>query len=211
MTTKKTTMNYNERTLIIAKHDAVSRGLVGEIVKRFERVGLKLIAMEMLDATEDMGQQHYPSTEEWLLKAGNRTLDEYKEKGIDPIERLGSDDPLEIGKMIKQWNVDYLTMGPVVAMVFEGPMAVDLGRKLVGATVPIKAPPGTIRGDYSWDNAEIANDQNRPFYNLVHASGTVDEAKFEIDLWFDPDEVFDYELVHHRAMGYYGKGIQPQA
>jgi nucleoside-diphosphate kinase len=197
-------MKY-EKTLIICKHDAVARGLMGEIIRRFERVGLKLIALEFIAATEDMGQRHYPTSEEWLTKVGNRTLTEYKEKGIDPIERLGTDSAVEIGKMVKQWNVDYLTAGPVLAMVWEGPGAVAIGRKLVGETLPLKAAPGTIRGDFSWDNADLANAQMRPFYNLIHASGDPEEAKLEIDLWFENKEVIDYEVYAHHIMGYKGK------
>jgi len=197
-----------ERTLIIAKHDAVQRGLMGEILMRFERVGLKLIALEFLKATEDMGHQHYPTTTEWLEKVGNRTLTEYKEKGIDPKEKLGTNDAIEIGKMIKGWNVEYLTVGPVLAMVFEGPGAVKIGRKLVGETNPSVAAPGTIRGDFSSDNADMANDFARPFYNLVHASGSVEEAEFEIGLWFDAKEIFDAHEVHyHQAMGFKGKFV----
>lgn len=194
-----------ERTLILVKHDGVARGLVGEIVSRFERVGLKLVAMELLSATDDMGHDHYPSEEKWYKKVGNRTLAEYKEKEIDPIKRLGTDDPVEIGKMIRAWNVEYLTSGPVMAMVWEGPGAVAVGRKLVGETVPALAGPGTIRGDYSWDNADLANDLKRPFYNLVHASGEPEEAEQEIELWFDKDEVLDYKSPIHEKMGLYGK------
>jgi len=194
-----------ERTLIICKHDAVARGLSGEIIQRFERVGLKLIAMEFIAATEDMGQNHYPTSDEWLSKVGNRTLSEYKEKGIDPIVRLGTDDAIEIGKMIKQWNVDYLTIGPVLAMIWEGPSAVGIGRKLIGETVPFKAAPGTIRGDFSWDNADLANAQNRPFYNLIHGSGDPAEAELEIELWFEGQEVIDYDLYSHAVMGYTSK------
>jgi nucleoside-diphosphate kinase len=195
-----------QRTLIIAKHDAVARGLVGEIMSRFERVGMKLIGFEILSATEDMGHAHYPNTKEWLEKVGNRTLNDYKEKGIDPVKKLGTDNPEEIGKMVKQWNVDYLTVGPVVAMVWEGPDAIKIGRKLVGETLPANAAPGTIRGDYSWDNADLANELGRPFYNLVHASGDPEEAEFEIKLWFDGREIMkDYPLHSHKFMGYYGK------
>lgn len=197
--------NSFERTLIIVKHDGVARGLIGEIVSRFERVGLKLIAFEMLSATQDMGHQHYPSTDEWLIKVGNRTLTEYKEKGISPKKKFGTADAKKIGKMIKQWNVDYLTAGPVVAMVWEGPNAVKVGRKLVGNTVPALAEPGTIRGDYSWDSAELANEYERPFYNLVHASGNPEEAKTEIELWFDKEEITDYTSPVHHKMGMYGK------
>ncbi len=194
-----------QKTLIIVKHDGVQRGLIGEIMKRFERVGLKLIGLEFIAATEDMGQAHYPDSDEWKEKVGKRTLTEYEEKGIDPIDRLGTSDPIQIGAMIKQWNVEYLTAGPVLAMVWEGPEAVRIGRKLVGSTNPITAEPGTIRGDFSWDNADLANDQMRPFYNLVHASGDVEEAEAEIELWFGKGEVFDYQVNVQKPMGMYGK------
>lgn len=194
-----------EKTLIIVKHDGVARGLMGEIISRFERVGLKLIGFELINATEDMGNDHYPNSDEWKSKVGNRTLDEYKEKGIDAIERLGTDDPIKIGELIKKWNVEYLTYGPVLAMVWEGPNAVKIGRKLVGETNPINAAPGTIRGDFSWDNADLANDLKRPFYNLIHASGDPEEAEFEIALWFDKDEVFSYKHNADDLMGLTGK------
>lgn len=194
-----------EKTLIICKHDAVARGIMGQIIQRFERVGLKLVGMEFIAATEDMGRDHYPNSVAWLQKVGERTLNEYTEKGIDPIKRLGTSDAVEIGKLIKQWNVDYLTIGPVLAMVWEGPGAVEIGRKLVGSTVPLKALPGTIRGDFSWDNADLANEFKRPFYNLVHASGDVEEAKFEIELWFSNSEIIEYETNNSVAMGLKGK------
>lgn len=194
-----------QKTLIIVKHDGVARGLMGEILKRFERVGLKLIALELIAATDDMGEKHYPNSDEWKIKVGNRTLAEYKEKGIDPKKVLGTDDAKEIGELVKKWNVEYLTAGPVLATVWEGPEAIKIGRKLVGETNPINAAPGTIRGDFSWDNADLANEQNRPFYNLIHASGSVEEAEEEIKLWFADNEVFDYKLNKSEPMGLYGK------
>lgn len=197
-----------ERTLLIVKHDGVARGLMGEIISRFERAGLKLVGFEFLQSTEDLGQSHYPNTEKWYTTVGNRTLDDYKEKGVDPIKELGTSDAVEIGKMVKQWLVDYLTFGPVLAMVWEGPGAVTVGRKLIGGTIPAKANPGTIRGDFSYDNVELANRFKRPFYNLVHASGEVAEANEEIALWFDADEVFEYETYSGGVMGLHGKMLK---
>lgn len=195
----------DERSLVIVKHDGVSRGLVGEIVGRIEKIGYRLIAFEMIRATEDMGNMHYPNSDEWLLKVGGRTLEEYEKKGIDPVQKLGTEDPREIGSLVKQWNVEYLTAGPVVAMVWEGPNCVKVIRKLVGDTVPANAAPGTIRGDFSWDSPELANDLGRPFYNLVHASGEPEEAVEEIELWFDKLEIFDYNTNDSHAMGLHGK------
>lgn len=194
-------MLKNQKTLVIIKHDAVMRGLIGEVIKRFERVGLKLIALEFLAATRDMGDKHYASSEENLRRFGNNTLDMCKEKGIDPIKKYGTNDPLEMGKMIKGWNIDLITRGPVLAMIWEGPEAVDVVRKIAGPTNPVKALPGTIRGDFSWDNFEVANDELRSVYNILHASGNEEEAKFEIKLWFSKGEIIDdYELYAHRAM-----------
>jgi nucleoside-diphosphate kinase len=194
-----------EKTLVIIKHDAVSRGLMGQIISRFERVGLKMVALEFIQSTLDMGHGHYPTTKEWFQKVGERTLNDYIAKGIDPKKQLGTDDALEIGKLVKEWNVEYLTHGPVLAIVFEGPDAVALVRKLVGNTIPSKADPGTIRGDLGMDSIEMANKQKRPLYNLIHASGEIAEAEAEISLWFGNQEVFDYKLHSNSMTGVYGK------
>jgi len=194
-----------EQTLIIVKHDGVARGIIGMIISRFERVGLKLVALEFLQSTKDMGQSHYPDSTKWYQKVGERTLSEYTQKGIDPITELGTSDPIEIGKLIKQWNIDYLTVGPVMAMVWEGPNAVKIGRKLVGDTNPLNALPGTIRGDFAIDSAELANAHKRPFYNVVHASGEVAEAKEEIALWFENKEVINYDTFSEDYLGIKGK------
>ncbi|MDQ6985379.1 MAG: nucleoside-diphosphate kinase [Candidatus Dojkabacteria bacterium] len=189
-----------QKTLVVLKHDCVMRGLMGEVITRFERVGLKLVAFEFLAATEDMGDKHYASSDENLQRFGNNTLTECKEKGIDPVEKYGTDDALEIGKMIKNWNVELITRGPVLAMVWEGPDTIALIRKLAGKTSPKDAAPGTIRGDFSWDNYEAANQEMRSVYNILHASGNEEEAEFEIKLWFGDEEVIDYTLYTHRAM-----------
>src|SRR6185369_536068 len=110
-----------EKTLVIIKHDGVARGLMGEIIKRFERVGLKLVALEFLESTNEMGAAHYPPKEEWLITVGNRTLNDYKEKQLDPMKELGTDDAKTIGMMVRDWLVEYLAFGPVLAMVWEGP------------------------------------------------------------------------------------------
>jgi nucleoside-diphosphate kinase len=148
-----------------------------------------------------MGDKHYVSSEENLKRFGQHTLDEYKDKGLDPIKKFGTNDALEMGKLIKKWNVELITRGPVLAMVWQGPDAVEIVRKLAGDTRPKTAVPGTIRGDFSWDNYKIANDELRSVYNILHASGTPEEAEYEINLWFSKDEIFDkYELYAHRAM-----------
>lgn len=181
-----------ERTVIIIKHDGVARGLMGEILQRYERVGLKLVAMKLVYATREMGMKHYPDDEAWYAKVGERSLEEYETKGIDPIEHIGTADKVKIGKMVKQWNVEYLTEGPVLAMVFEGYGAIKIGRKITGETNPSKALPGTVRGDFTSDNAELANAKKRPFRNLIHASGSEEEAANEIELWFTKDELHEY-------------------
>jgi nucleoside-diphosphate kinase len=128
---------------------------------------------------------HYPSDPGWLSSVGQKTLEDYSRNGIDPIRELGTNDPVSIGAMIKTWLSEYLLGGPIVPMVVEGNRAVSVVRKMVGATVPATADPGTIRGDYSTDSPDTANQQRRPIQNLVHASGTVEEAAREIALWFD--------------------------
>ena len=182
-----------ERTLVILKPDAVKRNLMGEIITRFEKVGLKLVAVKLLTAHKDLVEKHYPAAREELwVGIGNKTLDNYKDLDMDPMESMGTRDALEIGKMVRVWLMDYLMEGPVLAMVLEAPHAVELVRKLCGHTLPLLAAPGTIRGDYAYDSSYLANSNKRPIKNLMHASGTKEEAQYEIPLWFTSKEIHSY-------------------
>jgi nucleoside-diphosphate kinase len=175
-----------ERTLIIIKPDGVQRHLVGEIVARFERCGLEIQHLQLVHASKDLMRRHYPSDEEWLTKVGGKTLKTYQTYGMDAVEQVGTADALTIGRMVKEWLVDFMTSGPVVAFVLRGNHAVDVGRKIAGDTIPLFAAPGTIRGDYAVDSPDLANAERRAVANLVHASGTPEEAEYEIGLWFPP-------------------------
>lgn len=190
-----------EQTLIVIKPDGVSRGLIGELVSRFEKVGLKIVAAKMVKVTRELAQKHYPlSREEFIRGMGEKTLANYQAVGADVKKELGTDDSLEIGKMIQKWLVEYITSAPVFAVVIEGPHAVELARKLCGHTLPFNALPGTIRGDLAFDSSYLANTAKRAIKNLVHASGSLTEAKYEIPLWFSSAEIHSYERIEEKAM-----------
>lgn len=179
-----------EQTLVIFKPDAMQRSLIGEIITRFEKVGLKIVAAKLLSAHRELVEKHYPADREELwIGIGNKTLDNYRNLEMDPKESLGTSDAAEIGKMVRVWLMDYLMEGPVLAIVLESPHAVELVRKMVGHTLPLVALPGTIRGDYSFDSSYLANSNKRPIRNLLHASGNIEEAEYEIPLWFDASEI----------------------
>lgn len=190
-----------ERTLVVLKPDTVARGLVGKIVTRFEQVGLKIVAAKTMLVTREHADKHYPADRrEFIEGMGNKTLENYKNLGIDVKKEFGEENPHKIGLAIREWLVDMITEGPVFAMVLEGPHAVELVRKLVGHTLPLMAAPGTIRGDFSFDSSYLANTRRRPIKNLIHASGNLDEAEFEIKLWFKAEEIHAYERVEDKAM-----------
>lgn len=173
-----------QRTLVLIKPDALERGLAGEILSRFERVGLKIIECKLTQADQKLASSHYPVTDEWLNKVGNNTLSDCEKYGVDVVSAMGTDDPLKIGKKVHQWNMEFIMGALILALVLEGVHAIEVVRKLCGPTLPLLAPPGTIRGDYSSSSALSANIENTPIRNLVHASGSEEEAKREISLWF---------------------------
>lgn len=185
-----------EKVVVIIKPDGVKRAIVGEIITRFEKVGLKLVAIKMLLPGRDLVEKHYPdSRTEFLEGMGNKTLKIYKEIGKDPKEVFGTDEALEIGRMINKWNADFFTSGPVVAMLLSGRHAVENARSVAGATMPKDSIPGTIRGDFASDSAAYANPEKRAVQNLVHVSGSVEEASYEEDIWFRDEEKQDYKRV----------------
>lgn len=184
-----------EKTLVILKPDAIKRGLVGEIIKRIEDRGLKIVALQMFMATEKQIDGHYPKSKEWLERLGSKTLDTYKKYGYDAMEELKTNDPLKIGKMVRSWLLNYMTSGPMVKMVIKGVHAIDMVRKLAGHTIPAFANLGSIRGDFSVDSAASANKDKRAIYNLIHASENPQEQKHELEYWFNDNEIFDYKRI----------------
>ncbi len=190
-----------EKTLVVVKPDGVVRGLIGEIISRFERAGLKVVASKMVTISKDLAAKHYPGDrEEWLKMIGHKTLENYQKFQLDAKKLLGTDNPKEIGQMARVWLLEYITSGPVFAVVLEGPHAVDLVRKICGHTLPSEASPGTIRGDFSFDSSYLANTSKRAIKNLVHASGSLDEAKYEIPLWFSEKELVSYARAEEKIM-----------
>jgi len=189
-----------EKTLVLVKPDGVKRGLVGEVIKRIERRGLKVIALKMVWAGKDHIYKHLPESEEWMERLGQKTLKTFAEYGIDALKAQGTDDPKEIGRMVKGALIEYLTSGPVVAMVAQGIHAIDMVRKLAGHTLPVFAEMGTIRGDYSVDSPSVANVERRAIHNIMHASETPEEASNEIGLWFSKEELHEYKRAEEDIM-----------
>lgn len=173
-----------EKTLVILKPDAVARGLTGEIIARLERTGLKLEQIRVSSGEHEILDDHYPRDDGWLGAVGGKTLDDYEKLGVSARDKLGTDDATSIGRQVRAWLVTFMQSGPVVPMVLSGNRAIETVRKLVGNTLPVAAAPGTIRGDYSSDSADLANEELRPVHNMIHASGDPDEAAREIKLWF---------------------------
>jgi len=158
-----------EKTLVLIKPDGVERGLVGEILSRFERRGLKIVGIKMVRVNQELAMQHY--TEDITRRRG---------------------------EIVRKKLMNFIVNNHVVAICLEGVEAVENVRKMVGDTEPKSALPGTIRGDYSHTSYKYADDKGKAIPNLVHASGNKEEAEKEISLWFSQEELFSYESVHDK-------------
>ena len=160
-----------ERTLVVFKPDAVQRGIVGEILQRFERVGLKMVGVKMAAPDREHYYHHYEDIGKMVTRRGEDTFNV---------------------------TLDFMMNGPVVAVVFEGVEAVELVRKIVGPTEPKVADMGTIRGDYSHMSFGYADECQKGVPNLIHASGDPEEAAQEIAHWFDKEELMDYHMLNEK-------------
>lgn len=157
-------MHTPQRTLILLKPDALERGIIGEIITRFERVGASIVGLKLLVSSEDTARQHYTD---------------------DLAQRRGEE--------VRELMVKMLISGPVVAMVAEGVDMVEVTRKMVGATEPKSAAPGTIRGDYAHVSYGAADASKKGVFNLIHASGSPEEAEVEVGVWFKPEELVSFK------------------
>jgi len=186
----------NEQTLILIKPDGIQRGLIGEIIQRFERAGLKLTAVKMIASTEDFIEKHYTVNPEWRRVTGEKTIKSYRDKGLQPL----FDDPYKITEVILNNLKKFMCSGPVIAMIWQGVHAVKIVRKLVGGTEPFTSDVGTIRGDFVIDSYQLSDADGRAIRNLVHASGSLEDAEKEINLWFKPEEIIKYKLVQEKIL-----------
>lgn len=184
-----------ERTFVMVKPDGVVKGLTGEIIRRIEQRGLKIVALEMFQPTRQQIDDHYPKNDEWVHRLGEKTLKTYAKYGYDAIKELGTDKKEEIGPMVRDWLLNFMISAPLVKMVVQGAHAVDVTRKLMGETMPVDAAIGTIRGDYSSESPALANKEKRAVMNLVHVSETPEEAEHEIQHWFAPEEIHSYKRI----------------
>jgi nucleoside-diphosphate kinase len=185
-----------EKTLVVIKPDGVQRTLIGEIIRRYERMGLKLVGLKMSVPSEDSVEKHYLSDPSWKKNVGEKSILAYKKKGMAPPTK----DPQEAGERILDALKKYMTSGPVIAMVWQGAHAVEIVRKVTGGTEPLSSDVGTIRGDFVHDSYRLADTDERAIRNLIHASGSTDEAETEISLWFNDDEVVSYRLVQESIL-----------
>ncbi len=162
-----------QQTLILIKPDGVSRNLIGDVINRYEKAGLIVKQLRMLQAPMEVIDRHYPMDEDYLRSIG--------EKSVKAGENVT--DTVEQGRKVVTWLRDFIQSGPIVAMILEGEEAVPLARKVTGYTDPSSADEGSIRGDLGTDSILEANKDGRPVYNLIHASGNPEEAEFEIGIW----------------------------
>ena len=174
-----------EKTLIIVKPDATARNLTGEIISRLERTWLKMISGRYGIASKEILDLHYPASRtEWIQTLGARTQEWYSELWLDVMWGFGTIDNLQIWLKVRDRLSDAMWNGYTFAAVFEWNNSIAIVRKIIWSTIPEKANPGTIRGDYSIDTVAAANLSKRPINNLIHASGNIEEAEYEVTLWF---------------------------
>jgi len=177
------------------KPDGVQRSLVGEIIKRIERTGLKIVSLKLTLLDEERVWKHYDKDDEWFLKKGQRIVEERKANNM-----VVNKEAIEYGKDIIRLLVKYMTSGPSVMMVIEGNQAVGIVKKIVGGTEPTTSDVGTIRGDFTLDSYELAGVDERAVRNLIHCSDKPEEAIKEINLWLDPKEIINYKLVQEQIL-----------
>ncbi len=173
-----------EKTLLIIKPDAVQRGLVGVIFETFENAGLKLLAGKMVKPDAQVIKNHYPGNPEWIKEMGEKTIESFKQSGLNVKEKMKTDDPAKLGQFVYDRLIKYWQEGPIIVMVWEGPGAITIARKLRGHTIPLLADSGTLHAQYSYDSSPLSVSLDRVVKTFVHASGNMDEAEREIKYWF---------------------------
>lgn len=187
--------NKKERSFVMIKPDGVQRSLIGDIITRFERTGLKLVCLKFVVPTEEQCWTHYNKDDEWFQSKGEKMVDSRKAANL-PVDKP----VIEYGKDIIKALVKFMTSGPVVIMVWEGNEAVGIVKKIVGGTEPLTSEVGTIRGDLTLDSYDLSGADERAVRNLTHCSDAPEEAMREIDIWLEKEELIKYRLLSEEIL-----------
>lgn len=188
-----------EKTFVILKPDAIQRGLVGEIIKRIEKIGLKIVAMKMIVATTEQCEKHYNKDDAWFIKKGENIVKNRTEMG-KPVEK----EAIEYGRDIIRKLSSFMTCSPVITMVIEGNQAQAVVKRLVGSTEPSTADTGSIRGDYALDSYYLCDtDDSRAMRNIIHCTDPADgegAAEREISVWFKEEEIIKWNSINEKML-----------
>jgi nucleoside-diphosphate kinase len=184
-----------ERTLIILKPDTIQRGLVGEVLSRIERTGLKFTAFKFFVPTREQVLAHYNKDDAWCERKGQGVVEQLTARGV-----VVDKPAIEYGRDIMEGNVKFMTAGPVLAAVVEGNQAVGVVVKHVGTTEPKTADIGTIRGDLTVDSYSHATYRSSAVRNLIHCSESPEEAEREIQVWFSENDIMNYKTVWEKIL-----------
>lgn len=180
-----------EKTFVLIKPDGVQRSLIGEIISRFERVGLKIVGVKMIIPSQEQIKAQYGNTKEEIEAMGKRSIEAQEKKyGVKPTKTA-----LEQGQDIFEGLKKFMSSGPILTMVLEGNQVVEVAKKLIGSTEPLSSDVGTVRGDYTIDSYALADFDKRAVRNVIHRSGSKEEAEKEIKIWFSPEEILQYKLI----------------
>jgi nucleoside-diphosphate kinase len=184
-----------QRTFVAVKHDGVQRSLVGEVIQRIERTGLKIVALKMFVPSREKAVEHYGKDDAWCEKVGGRTVESLQKEGVAVTKSA-----LEYGRETLEALYKYFTVGPIVGFIVEGNQSVAIVKKIVGGTEPTTSDVGTIRGDFTLDSYELANPSGRAVRNIMHCSDKPEEAEREIKIWFISEEIINWNSIQEKIL-----------
>lgn len=189
-----------EKTLVLAKGDVLERGILGRILQRFEDAGLKIVGAKLIKPGKTLAKKHYAINKGWKKRVGGKIVEAFSQSNIDIVKEMGTDNPEKLAELVNKWSIEYLIKNPVLAMVVEGPHAIQRCEEMAGATEPRKALRGTIRGDFGADSILHSNLQKRAIYNLIHTSRSPRDAERETKLWFKKNELTSYANLYEKVL-----------
>lgn len=178
------TIVCDEQTVVMLKPEIIKRGLVGNVINKFEMAGMHIDQIKVAQAKRKKLEEFYAKDPQWIFRVGKSTIEKFSQQGFQIADSLGTADPIQIGELIYYWNIKAIEESEIIALLLSGPHAIERVKQIVGTTEPIEAERGTIRGDWCTDSVIYSTSHKRAISNLVHRSSNNEEVKREKNVWF---------------------------